>query len=84
DQPYTMAMRPLMDEIIQNKSIDYIEKHKNDDDPFFLYIPWTAMHHPYVPHSDFKGSSQNGEYADMMREHDYRVGQVIKSIRMQV
>ncbi len=81
DQPYTMAMRPLMDEIIQNKSIDYIEKHKNDDDPFFLYIPWTAMHHPYVPHSDFKGSSQNGEYADMMREHDYRVGQVIKSIK---
>ena len=81
DRPYTMEMRPLMDEIIQTKSVDYIQEHKNDKDPFFLYIPWTAMHHPYAPHPDFKGSSKNGDYADMMREHDYRVGQVIKAVK---
>ena len=81
DRPYTMEMRPLMDQIIQEKSINYINKHRNDKDPFFLYIPWTAMHHPYAPHPDFKGSSKNGDYADMMREHDYRVGQVLKAIK---
>ncbi len=80
DRPYTMEMRPLMDEIIQNKSVEYINKHKDDDQPFFLYIPWTAMHHPYAPHPDFKGKSQNGDYADMMIEHDYRVGHVMQAI----
>ena len=79
--PYDMEMRPLMDEIIQNKSIDYINDHKNDEQPFFLYIPWTAMHHPYVPHADFEGRSGNGEYADMMIEHDHRVGQVLNAIK---
>lgn len=81
DRPYTMEMRPLMDAIIQEKSVNYIQKHKDDDEPFFLYIPWTAMHHPYAPHPDFKGSSKNGDYADMMREHDYRVGQVLKAVK---
>ena len=38
------------------------------------------MHHPYVPHPEFEGRSQNGEYADMMIEHDYRVGQVLQAI----
>jgi len=69
-RPYDMAMRPLMDATIQEKSVAYIEEHKADEDPFFLYIPWTAMHHPYVPHADFAGQSGNGEYADMMIEHD--------------
>jgi len=80
DVPYTMEMRPLMDSIIQEKSVNYIEQHKEDENPFFLYIPWTAMHHPYVPHSSFAGKSKNGEYADMMMEHDYRVGQVLNAI----
>lgn len=80
DVPYTMEMRPLMDSIIQKKATDYIDLHKDDRDPFFLYVPWTAMHHPYVPHPDFNGKSKNGEYADMMMEHDYRVGQVMEAI----
>lgn len=78
--PYDMAMRPLMDATIVEKATAYLEEHKDDEDPFFLYLPWTAMHHPYVPHPDFEGSSGNGEYADMMREHDYRVGQVLQAI----
>ena len=81
DGPYDMDMRPRMDSIIQEKSIAYIREHKNDEQPFFLYIPWTAMHHPYVPNVDFAGKSGNGEYADMMIEHDYRVGQVLKAIK---
>ena len=80
DVPYTLEMRPLMDSIIQEKATAYIEDHKNNEDPFFLYLPWTAMHHPYVPHPDFVGRSENGEYADMMIEHDYHVGQVLDAI----
>ena len=78
--PYDMAMRPRMDSIIQAKASTYIDSHKDDKEPFFLYLPWTAMHHPYVPHPDFAGKSGNGEYADMMIEHDFRVGQVMSAI----
>lgn len=80
DVPYDMSMRPRMDSIIEYKSVNYIHQHKNDDEPFFLYIPWTAMHHPYAPNIDFKGKSQNGDYADMMIEHDYRVGQILQAV----
>lgn len=78
--PYNLAARPLMDEIIQEKSIAYIKKQASAKKPFFLYIPWIAVHHPPIPHPDFKGKSGNGDFSDMMIEHDYRVGQVVKAV----
>ena len=79
--PYDMDARPKMDKIIQEKSVDYIKAHAEGEDPFFLCIPWIAMHHPYVPHPDFVGKSGNGEYSDLMMEHDYRVGQVVQAVK---
>jgi len=77
---YNMEARPLMDEIIQQKSVDYIKQQANNENPFFLYIPWIAVHHPPIPHPDFKGKSGNGDFSDMMIEHDYRVGQIVKAV----
>ena len=78
--PYDLEARPLMDEIIQEKSITYIQKQAATKNPFFLYIPWIAVHHPPIPHPDFKDKSGNGGFSDMMIEHDYRVGQVVKAV----
>ena len=38
------------------------------------------MHHPYLPPPGFAGKSGNGPFADMMVEHDYRVGEVLDAI----
>ena len=78
--PYDMAAREIMDATIQEKSVQYIEQQATSSEPFFLFIPWIAVHHPPIPHPDFKGKSGNGGFSDMMIEHDYRVGQVIKAV----
>lgn len=79
--PYNLEARPLMDEIIEQKSVAYIKQKAKDKNPFFLFIPWIAVHHPPIPHPDFKGKSGNGPFSDMMIEHDYRVGQVVQAVK---
>jgi len=78
---YDLEARAIMDQIIEEKSIEFIVSHAKDNDPFFLFIPWIAVHHPPTAHDDFEGKSGNGPFADMMIEHDYRVGKVIDAIK---
>ncbi len=77
---YDREMRGKMDELIAEKSINYIKQAKGSEEPFFLFVSWSLMHHPYVPNPDFKGKTGVGDFADMMAEHDYRVGQIRKAL----
>ena len=79
-QPYDKSVRPFVDAIIAEKSVAYIEQHANTEKPFFLYIPWSLVHHPSIAHPDFQGKSGAGKFGDAMMEHDYRVGQVLDAI----
>jgi arylsulfatase len=79
-EPYTLENRPLIDERIAEKSIAYIREHAGAERPFFLFVSWSLVHHPYLPHPDFEGRSGNGPFADVMVEHDHRVGQVLDAI----
>ena len=79
--PYDMKARPIMDSIIQEKSVAYIQQQTKQENPFFLFVPWIAVHHPPIPHPDFKGKSGNGDFSDMMIEHDYRVGQILQAVK---
>jgi len=79
-EPYTIDNRPLIDQRIAEQARTYIEAHKDRERPFFLFVSWSLMHHPYLPHPDFTAKSGNGPFADMMVEHDHRVGQVLDAI----
>jgi len=79
-EPYTLENRPFIDERIAEKSIAYIQQHAAAERPFFLFVSWSLVHHPYLPHPDFEGSSGNGRFADVVVEHDHRVGQVLDAI----
>jgi len=79
-EPYTLENRPLIDERIAEKSVAYIREHAADDRPFFLFVSWSLVHHPYLPHPDFAGRSGNGPFSDVVVEHDHRVGQVLDAI----
>ncbi|MDG2222224.1 MAG: sulfatase [Rubripirellula sp.] len=61
------------------EAVEFIEQHR--DEPFFLYLPHTAMHIPLFPHRDFVGKSDNGTYGDWVAEVDWSVGQVINALR---
>ncbi len=79
-EPYTLENRPLVDERIARKSAAYIREHAKSDRPFFLFVSWSLVHHPYLPHPEFEGRSGNGSFSDVMVEHDHRVGQVLDAI----
>ena len=78
---YTLEQRPFIDETIQNKAKDYLNAQKEQKNPFFLFLSWSLVHHPSMPHPDFAGRSGNGNYADALIEHDYRVGQVLEALK---
>jgi arylsulfatase A-like enzyme len=53
----------------------------NQDHPFFLYLPHTAVHVPLHPGAAFKGKSANGIYGDWVEEVDWSVGRVLDTLR---
>lgn len=77
---YNLAARPFVDETITRRAINYIEERAGQDRPFFLYLPFSLVHHPSLPHPDFDGATGNGRYADATVEHDHRVGQVLDAL----
>jgi len=80
DEPYTLENRPLIDERIADRSVAYIQEHAKGERPFFLFVSWSLVHHPYLPHPEFAGTSGNGAFSDVMVEHDHRVGQILDAI----
>jgi arylsulfatase len=78
---YSLERRPFIDATMADKAADYIKAQKGNDKPFFLYIAWSLVHHPSMPHPDFAGKTGNGRYADVLAEHDHRVGQVLDALK---
>ena len=63
---------------LANKATKWIKDRK--DQPFFLYLATTNIHHPFTPHPRFQGSSECGRYGDFVHELDWIVGEVTKTL----
>ena len=79
-RPYRLDYRPLIDEILTDKSIDFMERQVKKKKPFFLFVPYTATHYPTMPHPDFTGKSGNGPWADLLMQIDAYTGRILDSI----
>ena len=64
--------------IYTDEAIEFIEKNK--EDPFFLYLPHTMLHHPLGVSKPFQGSSNWGEYGDAIQELDHNVGRIFDTL----
>ncbi len=53
----------------------------SSDEPFFLYLPHTAVHLPLVPGKKFKNSSKAGAYGDWVQEIDWSMGELLKAVK---
>ena len=53
----------------------------SSDEPFFLYLPHTAVHLPLVPGKKFKNSSKDGAYGDWVQEIDWSMGELLKTVK---
>ncbi len=79
-RPYRLDFRPLIDKVLTEKSIDFMQRQTKAKKPFFLFIPYTATHYPTMPHPDFKGKSGNGGWADLMMQVDAYTGMILDEI----
>ncbi|MHC4984015.1 MAG: sulfatase family protein, partial [Planctomycetota bacterium] len=72
----------LIGTTLTGKAVEWIKTHAKErpDDPFFLYLATTNIHHPFTPHTRFNGTSKCGRYGDFIHELDWIVGQVLKAL----
>ena len=65
---------------LTEKAVDWISRQKQDE-PFFLYFPFTSPHAPIVPTPDFVGKSQAGGFGDFVTQTDDTVGRVLQALK---
>jgi arylsulfatase A-like enzyme len=61
------------------EAVKFIRQNRRQ--PFFLYLPHTAVHVPLHPGAKFRGRSANGTYGDWVEEVDWSVGRVLDTLR---
>ncbi len=64
--------------ILTEKSIKWIQDNK--ENPFFLYLATTNIHHPFTPAQRFVGTSESGRYGDYIHELDWMVGEILDTL----
>ena len=80
----TTVMAPAVDVSVlttrfTQEAVDFINRSK--DSPFFLYLAHTAPHLPLAASARFAGKSGLGEYADVVQELDWSIGQVMAALQ---
>ena len=55
-------------------------REQGPETPFFLYFAPVAIHFPYTPSDDTKGTSGVGPYGDWIHELDLAVGRIIRAL----
>ena len=65
--------------VYTDEAIAFIER--NQDRPFFLYVPHTMLHNPLGVSEEFRGTSQFGEYGDAIQEMDFHVGRIFDALQ---
>ncbi|MEQ1802677.1 MAG: arylsulfatase [Gammaproteobacteria bacterium] len=79
--PLTKKRMETIDDEVTAKALNFMERAKGADKPFFLWYNSTRMHifTHLKPESD--GKTGLGIYADGMVEHDNHVGQVLAKLK---
>jgi arylsulfatase len=77
---YNVDERRIIDAEITKRSIAFIEKQSKSGNPFFTYVALTQPHLPTLPNPAFSGKTGNGDWADMLAEMDFNVGQIIDAV----
>ncbi len=64
-----------------DQAVAFIENHGQDrDTPFFLYVPFSAPHTPWLPDSSFRSRSGAGYYGDFTAQVDASVGRILDAL----
>lgn len=67
-------------DVFIGRAKDYLAKASTGDQPFFLYLPLTSPHTPWLPSNKFKNKSGAGTYGDFVMHTDDAVGKIMKTL----
>ena len=79
--PLTKKRMETIDEEVNAKAIDFMERAKKADKPFFLWWNSTRMHIFTHLKKESEGKTGLGIYPDGMVEHDGHVGQMLDKLK---
>ncbi|KAJ2967720.1 hypothetical protein NQ176_g9526 [Zarea fungicola] len=77
---YDLDARREIDQMLVERSTNWLSRQAEAKKPFFLYHPLVHLHFPTLPHKEFAGRTGNGNFADSMVEMDHRVGEILDHI----
>jgi arylsulfatase len=77
---YDRAKRATIDRELTDHALDFIRRSAGAQQPFFAYVPYTQTHEPVDAHPDFRGSTGNGDFADVLAQTDSYVGELLALI----
>jgi arylsulfatase A-like enzyme len=71
-----------VDPTYANKTAEFIKRHQltHRDKPFFVYLPLSAPHAPWLPPDFAKGKSKEGPRGDLVWLVDWCVGRVLATL----
>ncbi|GGO78927.1 arylsulfatase [Marinobacterium nitratireducens] len=78
--PLTRKRMETVDEEFLAAAKDFMTRQAKEDVPFFTWINTTRMHNHTHVRDENRGKTGLGEYADGVIEHDYQIGEVLKTI----
>ena len=79
--PLSVKRMETIDEEVTKASLDYLEKAKKENKPFFLWWNSTRMHIFTHLKKESEGKTGFGIYPDGMVEHDGMVGQLLDKLK---
>ena len=79
--PLNIKRMETIDEEVTKASLDYLDKAKKADKPFFLWWNSTRMHIFTHLKKESQGKTGLGVYPDGMVEHDAMVGQLLDKLK---
>jgi arylsulfatase A-like enzyme len=77
---YDDEARREIDLEVTAKTIDFMKRSVQAAKPFFAYVPITQPHLPTQPSKQFAGKTGNGDWADMLAQMDWCVGQILDAV----
>jgi arylsulfatase len=77
---FNVDTRRTVDREATERAVDFMTRSTRARKPFFLYLPFTLIHFPTLPHPEFAGTTGAGDIGDAMAEMDRNVGVVLDAI----
>ncbi len=80
--PLDSKRMETIDDDIATRAVEYLEKSKDSDKPFFMWVNFTHMH--FRTHTKPESVGQSGQfmsrYTDTMVDHDKNVGAILDKL----